>query len=291
MTKEELLEKAKIDYPVGTKFIPTLRAGSITETSSGCFVWDSSRIEDSESGYGIYQPDTGKWAEIISRPEPWEPKVGEWVILESGYHTLIIGRAYKVIGEKDSIDCVLVDHDGDKSYLQPFIHMLRKALPHEIPVEEVEYRAYGIRYRSGFTEGKIYKGVVKGRYFVTIDDNGIETSCVLTVPEKEFIPSTRQAYEAQEAGLATDKVCLFGKNDTSISDDPEIIKITFNVVNNVSQINQKQNEYSKKTIEVCGFDITIGRSDQIRGKSIDYPESEITIGSGYRTDKGRSIEC
>lgn len=67
---ETLLKKAKEDYPKGTKYIPTLRmATTDTEISSGIFKYNSDRIEDSMSGYGIYQPSTNKWATIVKENE------------------------------------------------------------------------------------------------------------------------------------------------------------------------------------------------------------------------------
>lgn len=66
MTKEELLEKAKRNYPVGT--IIKLSNGNTTDVKENIYFDKSDLNVIWNDGYGrIY--DNGKWAEIVSKPE------------------------------------------------------------------------------------------------------------------------------------------------------------------------------------------------------------------------------
>lgn len=133
-----------------------------------------------------------------------------------------------------------------------------------------------------------------------------------------FKPSTREAYEAQEKkeeckdcedceGKGTVMVSkLYPSGHTEVDEEcpsckghgeKVIIK-----VNNVSQLNQKQNEHSKedntskasnqegKIIEVQGPDFGITSHPPIRGKGINHPNIKVSVGNGPVSIKGRVIE-
>lgn len=70
-----LLEQVKLKYPVGTKYIPTLRVLSkMTEISNGLFIETPDFILNGRNKTSIYNKRTGKWAEIVEDfvlPEKW----------------------------------------------------------------------------------------------------------------------------------------------------------------------------------------------------------------------------
>lgn len=70
LPQETLLEKAKRLYPVGTKFIPTMRCGKSFEISTGKFIENNNTIYSTNSDYTIFYKN--KWAEIIE-----DVKVGD----------------------------------------------------------------------------------------------------------------------------------------------------------------------------------------------------------------------
>lgn len=72
LSKEEVLAKAKKDYPIGTKF-KSLSKDKILEVIGDYFRWsgkelilDSDSVKNTDSAWIIYN---GEWAEIISKPE------------------------------------------------------------------------------------------------------------------------------------------------------------------------------------------------------------------------------
>lgn len=78
MTNEELLEEAKKRYPIGTEFISALKCPdpakctvtghNVDKVQGRTIVWGG------KQGF-LY--DDGKWAEIVSKPEP-QYEVGKW---------------------------------------------------------------------------------------------------------------------------------------------------------------------------------------------------------------------
>lgn len=80
---ETLLEKAKRLYPVGTKFIPTMRSssnnyeissGDLHLTESGNYI-----VDRSNSRFSVYFKNRDKWATIIED----EPKVGDRFVIST----------------------------------------------------------------------------------------------------------------------------------------------------------------------------------------------------------------
>lgn len=75
MTNEELLEKAKRDYPEGTEFISAYSGRQVKSTSTPYLFRDGNiyaeyKYNDSRMGQAsIYESDENKWAEIVSKPE------------------------------------------------------------------------------------------------------------------------------------------------------------------------------------------------------------------------------
>ena len=72
MTPQEMLAKARRDYPVGTKFIsPCIpnRTREITKEDYGLYDSDISVIMTGNSCYICYK---GQWGEIIYSPKPKE---------------------------------------------------------------------------------------------------------------------------------------------------------------------------------------------------------------------------
>jgi hypothetical protein len=67
--KQELLEEAKRMYISGTHFIPTARGYRKDEVCTGNLHWCDDRIEEKESGRGVYDHTEKKWAEIIKEEE------------------------------------------------------------------------------------------------------------------------------------------------------------------------------------------------------------------------------
>lgn len=67
MTNEQLLEKAKKDYPVGTVFKSAYSGDTFTVKSNSHAFCGKSIVVD--SGPYLYNHSNGKWAEIISKPE------------------------------------------------------------------------------------------------------------------------------------------------------------------------------------------------------------------------------
>jgi len=67
MTNEQLLEKAKRDYPVGTEFIDMSREKVIATTDPWFFSENFIAVRPKFGGGACYK--NGNWAEIISRPE------------------------------------------------------------------------------------------------------------------------------------------------------------------------------------------------------------------------------
>jgi hypothetical protein len=245
--------------------------------------------------------------------------VGDWVV---GWH--VLGCDYKTKAWK------VIEIKGDqavprKEWATTFEH-LRPARPDEIPQEEVEYWEY-IKKENGHSYGiygRVYKKIEKDVFVCNLRCDEYTAGTELFISNKEYLkPSTREAYEAQEKyhdkdyeyvecivnESCTNRVFKVGGRYVPSEKGAEWFvyegkqysfkgdKLAFKRVSvdykltNVSQLNKNENEYSKKTIEVCGSNFSIGRSDQIRGKGIDYSEVEVTIGGRYSTNKGRSIEC
>ena len=68
-SKEELLEYARKNYPVGTRFKSTF-SGSVGTVSQISFVKSCTKdIMELNSGLILFNSDTNKWAEIISLPK------------------------------------------------------------------------------------------------------------------------------------------------------------------------------------------------------------------------------
>lgn len=264
MTNEELLEKAKLDYPIGTVFELFMTYTKLTITENNHRYFDSKNdniIVSTDKGNGktitngasvYYQ---GKWAEIISKPETeWVPKVGEWIYAKGnilGYDHQIV-RVDEVHTSNASgwyCKCKFKKNDGMIKDINTECSKndssIRPALPHEIPQQEekVEYVEivnkdciYG-GWQKYFSIGKIYsvKSCDKNSYIV--NDSGGKTEWFISKTCAK--PSTKEAYLAQER----EKV------------KPRIeIKMEFNcqeeLINKVSQLNKKQNEHSKEDSQI-----------------------------------------
>lgn len=80
LKEDELLEEARIRYPVGTKFKSAydLKTEKIVETTDFYWWGGTDIVADSKSGYSVYRK--GKWAEIVeeSKVEKWG--VGTYVV-------------------------------------------------------------------------------------------------------------------------------------------------------------------------------------------------------------------
>jgi len=137
---EELLEEARVKYPKGTKYIPTSRSSRSTDTSSGEFKISGTRIECKINSTGIYDSFLNKWAEIISLPEKveeeWIPKVGDWVWAKANTRDNIELAIY--INKQK---CYFKNSRGGNYDLDLCLSNIgiKKALPHEIPVQEDEF--------------------------------------------------------------------------------------------------------------------------------------------------------
>jgi hypothetical protein len=272
MTKEqeELLEIAKRDYPVGTKF-NSLFGGCgelVVMDNNYSFPYEDLRITvTTNKGTGTDKKNSaaitnhnGKWAEIVSRPEPekWEPKVGDWVVITSNSGPVNKkGDIGKITTPKQKDNSFRVDCGKGNTSNWESDTSCRPALPHEIPQEEVEYWEF-IADNGGafFTKGKIYKAIntkdieTVGNF---IDNYGNENGYTGANKEK-FKPSTRQAYEAQQRVEFA-------------------INVTNEVINNVSQINQSKNEKTK-----CNTKITI--QDLIScGQDYSFPTGKRRTGA------------
>jgi len=314
MTKEELLEKAKRDYPVGAKFISRYgRKDAMTVTTNNHKIYDNGQgstliTVSTDIGNGgkvgdkyatLYDFMDNKWAEIISRPEPEILPESYTVKCSNTCELREVAMWYakkynskltcyldpKNIGDYKYFD-IDKQHHSDRYQVNPhkgypiIEYDSWKKITHEIPQEEVEY--WEMIENSGWDK----EYAIKGKIYPARESPPFSMhswKLVLGSFSHYFKPSTRQAYEAQQS-VTTKKRSL-------IDDIYNLAPSTQQKVNNVSQINNNQNEHKAKTIEVCGSDISIGRSDQIRGKGLDYSEGEITVGSGYRTNQGRSIQC
>jgi len=277
MTKEELLEKAKRDYPAGTKFISRYgRKDVMTVTINNHTIYNSGQgstliTVSTDIGNGgklndryatLYDFIDNKWAEIVSRPEPekWEPKVGDWGVCYSGHCCKITHiddmfyyttNKYHKHANRDGSDTSWVNK-GDKAF--------RPALPHEIPQEEeeVEYIEAAVNKDDHLTRGKIYPVINIsncGEFYRIINDNGSQDGYSI---KYQVNPSTRQAYEAQQ-----------GKH-TEIETIRDFCKP---IVNNISQINQSKNEKTK-----CNTKITI--QDLIScGEDYSFPTGKRRTGA------------
>jgi len=97
MTEQELIEKAKRDYPIGTKFSPAhlkQRCTTIVTNDSFSVSYNNSRIHaltdegekcSSKAKYGDNSYERivyfgGKWAEIIYKPEPKSLPTDNWCV-------------------------------------------------------------------------------------------------------------------------------------------------------------------------------------------------------------------
>lgn len=208
LSHEELIEKSKKDYPIGTIFY-----SAHTGKLGPCKVTDHSKIfietnEDvylesggnkSKNGHNYNQllRFKGKWAEIISLPktevkEEWIPKVGDHVIMTNaggwGYHPANNGccAIIEFVGKKSILDVGEVISIGGKVINPnsvndtaefsnvPIINsdkeeVFRKALDSEIPKQEL---AYTWKYKVG---DEIILEKDNTNYF---DYNGVFTSTV-----------------------------------------------------------------------------------------------------------------
>ncbi len=76
MTNEELLKKAKKDYPLGTKFYSALPGFKDTKgsvTSEEYYIFSTGDVVVNKNcGYSIYSAKSKEWAKIISSPKPKE---------------------------------------------------------------------------------------------------------------------------------------------------------------------------------------------------------------------------
>jgi hypothetical protein len=274
MTKEkqeELLERAKRDYPVGTKFLPSHVEGG---NYSYCIITDDSHFETTKNGIAsiikgkTWDTDNdekygntilcryvycGKWAEIVSRPEPekWEPKTGDWFYVtktDTSKH-LKQGDVRRVIENPLHLKYGTVYFEQGANIE---LTRIRLALPHEIPQEEeVEYWEL-LEGFDGHHTGEIFhtKNPLPNYEFW----NWKSWSEILSKQPKYFKPSTRQAYEAQQRVEFA-------------------IKVTNEVINNVSQINQSKNEKTK-----CNTKITI--QDLIScGEDYSFPTGKRRTGA------------
>jgi hypothetical protein len=268
MTKEkqeELLERAKRDYPVGTKFLPSHVEGG---NYSYCIITDDSHFETTKNGIAsiikgkTWDTDNdekygntilcryvycGKWAEIVSRPEPekWEPKTGDWFYVtktDTSKH-LKQGDVRRVIENPLHLKYGTVYFEQGANIE---LTRIRLALPHEIPQEEeVEYWEL-LEGFDGHHTGEIFhtKNPLPNYEFW----NWKSWSEILSKQPKYFKPSTLQAYEAQQ-------------KKSIVNDIREFVYPT-ELVNNVSQINNNQNEHSKNENQV------------LPRKSFNFPRGE-----------------
>lgn len=154
---EELLEEARRRFPIGSTFklIPIYPGDGLKTCKVSNYAWLEGDI-DSNGNYLYYK---GKWAEIISLPEKieeeWKPCVGDWVTIEDSDKL-----------ENGCMGCpkgtFIVVENADENYVQgllrtdentfivkisntPFRYWrisnkgVKKAKPHEIPVQEDEF--------------------------------------------------------------------------------------------------------------------------------------------------------
>ena len=99
--RELLIEEAKLRYPIGTKYIPTMRAndGSFEIIKGAPFLIKSGEfIQDGPGGYSIYKAKGKKWAEIIKE----EPMCTEKTI------KLSLDQARKMYGKNPEMDELLL---------------------------------------------------------------------------------------------------------------------------------------------------------------------------------------
>lgn len=148
MSSEELLEEAKRRYPIGTMGYSALQTdanpgkvrvdkiGPVDKCLGRTIIWN---IQDGDHIGFLY--DGGKWAEIISKPkEKYKPKVGDWVIItEKGTSVNNVGDVGEIIDIDNSQFRVFVKGNSIYTGNWSNINQIRKALPHEIPTNEVEH--------------------------------------------------------------------------------------------------------------------------------------------------------
>jgi len=144
---EELLEEARVKYPVGcTVMLLKGHDGATKEytinynTFNGCKEYTHPKQVISFSGCAGYFYYEGKWAEIISLPdkieEDWIPKVGDWVWAKANTRDNIELAIY--INKQK---CYFKNSRGGNYDLDLCLSNIgiKKALPHEIPVQEDEF--------------------------------------------------------------------------------------------------------------------------------------------------------
>lgn len=287
MTKEELLQEAKLRYPVGTKFkvvhqpdkIRTVKSHNYfdnTFVGYGRDVAINLLIQEIGGTIGATVYYNGKWAEIIEHSqllgetEEWEPKVGDWVYAEGkGYYNddYRSGKyipLFKVAEiSKQSSDNYLRPQEGLSTGVPE--KFCRPARPEEIPQEEVEYVECieTTLVNCGAEKGVIYQ-VIKGGYGVNgkeIIAKGGGRICDLKSPiaNINFKPSTREAYEAQQRKQECDCFdgCIKCKN-----------------VNKCSTINTNQNGKN----ESCETKSTLDRNTGAKtGQSIRLRTTGVRI--------------
>lgn len=137
LSRDELLEKAKRDYPVGTKaksiYNNLFEITSTDKINYGTGIVSNFIFYDNGE-YEMYNPKTGEWCKIISKPETKtevmeEFKVGDWVVWKNS----LDGTAYKLIYLDIKTGAFEVDHKHGKYRHSNIYTICRKALPHEIP--------------------------------------------------------------------------------------------------------------------------------------------------------------
>lgn len=79
LTDDELLAKARKDYPIGTILKGYGSVASITQE----LYWQCSDYISHSGCPVIYNKINEKWAEIEPLPEKWVPKVGEWAVIDN----------------------------------------------------------------------------------------------------------------------------------------------------------------------------------------------------------------
>lgn len=325
MTKEEeeLLEIAKRNYPIGTRFYPAHLSGRSViyeivdhETSYEFpkyigFV-NSKEIAGGRWAPNVYDSYTKKWAEIVSRPEPekWEPKVGDWIYIlkphDSKYSTGDVVKITRILSNGDHL---YTDTGGADIVCKV---NARPALPHEIPQEEVEYVECIHNKGTGFdffNVGTIYKVDKIEEDMVHVCGYKVFFGlkiCKDTDINKYtgFKPSTLQAYEEQQNRSYTDYKAVECIKNTSqynrvfkvghryvpsqkggtwfVYENQQYSfegstlafkKVSNEIVNNVSQINQSKNEKTK-----CNTKITI--QDLIScGEDYSFPTGKRRTGA------------
>lgn len=175
MKENELKEPFK----AGDKLVGKSYLGNVIQDKEEYFIPD--KVEYSQRGFELLLWSNGSfWGcniKDISHyvEEEWIPKVGDWVISDNHYATLLPKKASRIMNIHSSGTRLhLAEGHFDKKDF-------RKALPHEISQQEsIEYVECITSSLQDFTKGGIY------------------CSSDITKNTMWFKPSTKEAYEKQQ---------------------------------------------------------------------------------------------